>query len=409
MGIFGKPLKEITLDDLTELVTEQAQENIRLEFKNQPVGRDDFLKKVSGFANTSGGYIIVGVAEGPNHSAGEVVGVQRQPSFESQVTAWCTQNLYPPLLPAVSGEIAVTGKSTYAYVVQIEESELAPHFIEGRQGCYIRTNEGSHKFEAKLATQPEILALLNRREAAKKRAMDLRARSRARLQRAWELYKVNSPVPLLPFTFRFEPVFPRRPLIGAGDLASVVESARAHMGSLRAFPSKERVLALAESLVFSGYEACPRMQLELTTFGTTSYLVILQPSGQPLELDMAEALESAFISARWAREFGRAVGLRGLVRTSLRIENIRSATFVIHRGLPDDPNTHLDEVAEVERELQFEEFERCWSEITLGLWRELFFALGWLNALDPGSKKEIDFSIKGALQRLRVKESFLNE
>jgi hypothetical protein len=409
VSIFGKPVKEITLVDLNELVAEQAQENIRLEFKRQPVDRDDFLKKISGFANTSGGYIIIGMAEGPTHNAAEVLGVQRLPSLESQVTAWCTQHLYPPLLPGVSKEIMVDGKGTVAYVIQIEESELAPHFIEGRQGCYIRTNEGSHKFEAKLASQPEIIALLNRREAAKKRAVDLRVRSRARLQRAWELYTVNSPVPLLPFTFRCEPVFPRRPLIGAGDLASVVESARARMGSLRAFPSKERVLSLAESLVFSGYEACPRMQLEITTFGTTSYLVILQPSGQPFELDMAEALESAYLAARWAREFGRTVGLRGLIRTSLRIENIRSATFVIHRGLPDDPNTHLDEVAEVEREMQFEDFEQGWSEITLGLWRELFFALGWANALDPGSKKEIDFSIKGALQRLRVKESFLKE
>lgn len=409
MGIFGKPIKDITLADLQELVDEKAQENIRLEFKEQAVSRDDFLKKISGFGNTNGGYLIIGMAEGKNHTAREVVGVPQQPSIEAQVTAWCTQHLYPPLLPGVSKEIAVTGKGTYAYVIQVEESELAPHFIEGRQGCYIRTNEGSHKFDAKLATQPEILALLNRREAAVRRAWDLLRRSRKRLQRAWDLQKINSPVPVLPFTIRLEPVFPRRPLISVAQLESSVEAARAGMGALRSFPSGERVHALADALVFSGYRDCPRMHLEITTYGTASYAIMLQATDQRRELTMDQVLEHAYLGARWGREFARATGLRGLIRLSLRIENIRGVNFVNHLGLPDNFPDQLDDFAEVERELQFEEFERGWSETVLQLWKELFFALGWSKVFDRAVQKEIDFNVKGALERLRVSTQFLQE
>jgi len=63
-----KPIDEITITDITNLITGQAAENRRLEFKQAfeitGVGdRKEFLADVSAFANTSGGYIVFGAKE----------------------------------------------------------------------------------------------------------------------------------------------------------------------------------------------------------------------------------------------------------------------------------------------------------------------------------------------------------
>src|SRR3989442_12052903 len=73
MSIFAKSISTLSTADLQELLTEQAVENIRLEFKTVPSSKDEMLKKLSSFANTYGGDVILGATEG---GAG---GVQSQP------------------------------------------------------------------------------------------------------------------------------------------------------------------------------------------------------------------------------------------------------------------------------------------------------------------------------------------
>ena len=62
MPFFTKDITDITTDDLAELQTDGAVETVRLEFKVQPPGPDETLKKLSGFANTFGGYLVVGAS-----------------------------------------------------------------------------------------------------------------------------------------------------------------------------------------------------------------------------------------------------------------------------------------------------------------------------------------------------------
>ena len=60
MSIYDKTVADLATSDLQELLDERAVENIRLEFKRQDVGKDEWLKKLSSFANTYGGYLVVG-------------------------------------------------------------------------------------------------------------------------------------------------------------------------------------------------------------------------------------------------------------------------------------------------------------------------------------------------------------
>jgi predicted HTH transcriptional regulator len=45
---------------LEELVSGHAVETVRLEFKREVPVRDEAIKKISSFANTYGGFIVVG-------------------------------------------------------------------------------------------------------------------------------------------------------------------------------------------------------------------------------------------------------------------------------------------------------------------------------------------------------------
>lgn len=68
------------------------------------------------------------------------------------------------------------------YVLAVAESELAPHFINGRKGVYVRTDEFSARFEARLATENETRSLLDRRRVIRDRRTALIDRARRRFQ-----------------------------------------------------------------------------------------------------------------------------------------------------------------------------------------------------------------------------------
>jgi predicted HTH transcriptional regulator len=72
MSIFGKPMSQISPLDLHELLEQKAVENVRLEFKRDIPGKDETLKKLSSFANTFGGFLVIG-AEAKS-SDGRIVG-----------------------------------------------------------------------------------------------------------------------------------------------------------------------------------------------------------------------------------------------------------------------------------------------------------------------------------------------
>jgi hypothetical protein len=68
MQPFNKPLKSLTYDDIDTLIREQIPESRTLDYKrdlygNDDAAKDEFRYDVSAFANTAGGYLIIGVDE----------------------------------------------------------------------------------------------------------------------------------------------------------------------------------------------------------------------------------------------------------------------------------------------------------------------------------------------------------
>jgi predicted HTH transcriptional regulator len=165
MSIFDKPVSALTTQDLVDLLDVGAVENVRLEYKREAPPKDEALKKLTSFANTYGGILIIGAEAGNDGKLTGLTGVDPAPGIKQQLIQWCYDGVYPPLQPYISDAIPTPNSSAKAcYVVYVAESEEAPHFRNGRKGAYVRSDEFSQLFRPELATYEELQHLANRRQ-----------------------------------------------------------------------------------------------------------------------------------------------------------------------------------------------------------------------------------------------------
>ncbi len=234
MSIFTKQLSQLDAVDLQELLDDGAVENVRLEFKLEVPTKDETLKKLSSFANTFGGYMVVGAkASSTDGRIEELPGVDEKAGYKQTVVQWCFAGANPPVTVEVSDPIPVpAGGGKFCYVVYAAESDVAPHFLNGRKGVYVRTDEFSSRFEARLADESELRHLLDRRSLIQERRQGLLQRARERfrkyvLKRATELAGKAGHTPGLKLganlTFSIVPRFPAKPLVDQAHLRQSIE------------------------------------------------------------------------------------------------------------------------------------------------------------------------------------------
>jgi hypothetical protein len=182
MSIYTKPLSQLEAPDLQELLNEGAVENSRLEFKLLVPNKEDTLKKLSSFANTFGGFMVIGAkADSTDGRIQDLPGVDVEPGYKQKVVQWCFDAVSPPLVVEVSDPIATpAGNGKVCYVVYTAESEVAPHFLNGRKGIWVRTDEFSARYEAGLANENELRHLFDRRKLIRERRVYLLERAKRR-------------------------------------------------------------------------------------------------------------------------------------------------------------------------------------------------------------------------------------
>src|ERR1700686_213121 len=143
MSIFTKPLSQLATEDLQEMLQDGAVENVRLEFKSEVPDKDETLKKLSSFANTFGGFMVVGAKANSKDGRLEALpGVVPEAGYKQKVVAWCFQAVSPPLTVEVSDAISAPGSNgKVCYVIHTAERDATPHFLNGRKGIWIRTDK----------------------------------------------------------------------------------------------------------------------------------------------------------------------------------------------------------------------------------------------------------------------------
>jgi hypothetical protein len=274
MSIFNKSITALATADLQELLTEQAAENIRLEFKTIAPPKDE----LSSFGNTYGGYVVIGATEDGKGRLTSLPGIAVINSFRQQIVQWCYDGVWAPLEVFVSDPIPSPQDATkVCYVIEVPLSAETPHFLNGRKGAYVRTDEFSQRFEPQLATWEELTHLGHRRATLVERREALTRRSIERFDAYAQTEHDKGKKARIGATLfvSVSPQFPQRQLVEHGALLTQFES---HYITWRSqgFPVMNvPKISAHESLLMPG--AAYRFSLvEITVWGHLFYAVEIE-------------------------------------------------------------------------------------------------------------------------------------
>jgi hypothetical protein len=142
---FGKPLREVELEDLDQLSDENVSEGIYVEFKRSLPKSQSVAKVIASFANTHGGYFLIGIAEEnlTNIASGQIgVNIEDHPNPKETIRNIVRDHLNPS--PNFSTRlIQRPDYDDYVLIlVKVPESHDAPH-VHSSGKIYTRTGEGS--------------------------------------------------------------------------------------------------------------------------------------------------------------------------------------------------------------------------------------------------------------------------
>src|SRR6266446_4502698 len=119
-----------TLSDIEQMIRDQVQENIHLDYKDSRAlrkgARDDFAKDVSAFGNSDGGVLIYGVQEKDHLPTTIDQGVA-----DSEVSReWIESAIMTGINPRVEDVRIVpipTSPGRSLYVIEVQKSFRGPH------------------------------------------------------------------------------------------------------------------------------------------------------------------------------------------------------------------------------------------------------------------------------------------
>lgn len=141
VNFFGKPVELLERDDLNILARNEITEGLYMEYKEDfPV---NLAKIVASFANTFGGWILIGVdARNPHNRPLSFTGIELSGSPKDRFRHICRDGVNP--VPLFTSKIVELPESPGrgVLVAQIQESSYPPHITrDGR--IYRRNGEGS--------------------------------------------------------------------------------------------------------------------------------------------------------------------------------------------------------------------------------------------------------------------------
>jgi len=326
MSIYNKSISDINADDLKELLGENAVENIRLEFKRNIPDKDNTLKKLSSFANTYGGFLIIGAEENKGGRLNSLPGVDKESGYKQKIIQWCQGAIYPPITPFISDPIpSISDGNKFYYVIFVGESAESPHFINSRKGIYVRTDEFSHRYEAQLATYNEIQHLANRR----KMAIERRANIIKRAEYRFETY-VSSPSKAT-LNLAICPEYPVERIINQKDLFPKLKSNLISWRRMN-FPitsESKSITQIESAIIFDTFYN--KSMMEFNEWGLLQYLMQIEEKDESKVggryIHLPELIGNILLCLKHAGQIYSAIGFNGMFYVEVKFKHIRNLPF----------------------------------------------------------------------------------
>ncbi len=133
ININGKQWNQISKEDIETLLASDDDENFFFEYKNEDVSTKKLIKEISAFANTYGGYIIIGIDDDKKISG---------------CTKWDEQKIHITIhdsitpIPNFDVKKVSIDKEKNIYIIKIEEGSHPP-YITNTGKIYERVSSGS--------------------------------------------------------------------------------------------------------------------------------------------------------------------------------------------------------------------------------------------------------------------------
>lgn len=225
MPIRTLPLGQLNEQHLLDLIERGLREDQTLEFKEafdtSESGKLDFLQDVTAMANSAGGTIVYGAAEGAEEKRGQVVaipGLANAPEAE-RIDNWL-RDCVDERIHGVTHRLVPLTNSRVALVVRIPASPLAPHMVKvrsHRDRFYLRgtaTNDPMSARQIKESAMRGASAaeLARERIAGRQRELTEEVKRRSRLDDAAHWTTRSG------LLVSFEPLFPP---VGGHDLTAI--------------------------------------------------------------------------------------------------------------------------------------------------------------------------------------------
>jgi hypothetical protein len=390
MSIYTKPLLQLGPADLEELLTDKSAENVRLEFKSEVPKKDDTLKKLSSFANTFGGFMVIGAkAKSEDGRIEDLPGVNEESGYRQKVVDWCFTGASPPLIVQVSDPIpAPSGNGKVCYVIHAAESEVAPHFLNGRKGVWVRTDEFSSRFEAQLANDNELRHMLDRRKLIRERRTSLLDRAKRR----FGTYAGRAREPRLELCV--VPRFPARPLCGQERLSPLVCQKRLIWRGL-GFPIPgSGAISQHESTILLKAAGDGSM-VEANVWGMIFYcskIADKHGGSDPIYgIHLYQFVGTTLLFIRHADTILHELGYVGPIHVQVGLRFLRDVPWLY--GRPDTSGIFVNKMeSQLDDELEFalattvEDLREKLDEIVRKVLSYVFFAVNWPDLIDTDAK-----------------------
>lgn len=165
-SLFKKPLDDISIEDINQLIDEGYPEGTYVEYKQElpskkhegdpwikgasqigEYARNKLLAEVVAFANAQGGYLIIGIEESEEKPP-KAIGIKPIPRCAELAEKLRLQarDCIEPMFPLINTkEVVVDENGAGLVVVYVPQSRIAPHRLKQTVQCYLRRNDRSEK------------------------------------------------------------------------------------------------------------------------------------------------------------------------------------------------------------------------------------------------------------------------
>ena len=159
----NKPVSELTYEDIELLTSSGEPENIILDYKKMISGSErdkgELAKDICAFANSQGGYLVIGVEERHGKPVHPPCGTERmleRQKVEEWVEQVANSNIAQRVITDVK-VISIPHSDLCAIVVHVPMSNRMPHMVTYQQGNrYYRRFFKRHQFESMPAEEYEV-------------------------------------------------------------------------------------------------------------------------------------------------------------------------------------------------------------------------------------------------------------